>query len=611
MTHDNPFKVFSPEQMSAEQVVRLFVPVAEELEIGGPEHVFLHGHRGCGKSMMLRRLAPDCQSLIAKAEVSQLPFLGIYVTVKATGLDVTEYERVGNEHAGLVLAEHSLVSFLAANVFQSLSEHCPSVAEAAEDRSELQLFLVQKVCGRLKSSGVDIEAAAQRLRDASSTTESFGIMVDLFNEIYGISANYLRRSAFKPEHLPYAGPLLGYREILFPLLCELAQLSFMPKGRCIYVLLDDADNLNRLQTLVLNTWISFRTGNRVAFKVSTQLNYKTYLTVSGQRIDAAHDFKEINASSIHTGLSSVSSYPVWVKDIIGKRLADHRESNGASFDVHHFFPPDIEQEEKIAAIASEIRKRSDGDPRKHRPGDEAYRYARADYIKSLGGTAKQSSNYRYAGFDQLVHISSGIIRYFLDNAAEMYAIQEVKNQKANSTSVDLSRIDPSVQDEVVREAADQLMIGRLDQLEREARQLAPEEASDFVKLRNLVKSLGAIFYEILVSDRSERRVISIALSDDPPEEVMRVLSLGVRHGLFYQAAIGSKEGRWRTKRYVMTRRLAPHFKLDPMGFAGYLFVTSDLLTAAMTNPRQAVNRFLQERLGTVISESQLAFELEP
>jgi len=58
----------------------------------------------------------------------------------------------------------------------------------------------------------------------------------------------------------------------------------------------------------------------------------------------------------------------------------------------------------------------------------------------------------------------------------------------------------------------------------------------------------------------------------------------------------------------MTRRLAPTFKLDPTGFAGYLFVTTELLSIAIQNPVKAIREFSENRLGTVIDESQLTLE---
>jgi len=90
--------------------------------------------------------------------------------------------------------------------------------------------------------------------------------------------------------------------------------------------------------------------------------------------------------------------------------------------------------------------------------------------------------------------------------------------------------------------------------------------------------------------------------------VMRVLRKGVELGYFYEGAIGSKEGRWRTRRFIMTRRLAPHFKLDPMGFSGYLFVTGDFLHEAISNPKRALQLFKDKRLDSDESVSQLRLE---
>jgi len=90
---------------------------------------------------------------------------------------------------------------------------------------------------------------------------------------------------------------------------------------------------------------------------------------------------------------------------------------------------------------------------------------------------------------------------------------------------------------------------------------------------------------------------------------MKVLRLGVRHGYSYEAAIGTKEGQWRTKRYILTRRLAPHFKLDPSAFSGYLFVTTELLRNSIISPKRTVAEFERSRLGSeVVDQSQLPLD---
>jgi len=599
----NPFAVSSPEMMDAAEMLRLFVPLSESFEIDAPGHAFIHGHRGCGKSMMLRQMTPDCMMLNSSMPLEKLPYLGLYATIKSTDLDLTDLERISNQYAGLVLAEHSLSLFVASKALQSLQEHMGSALNNDAAKNAMEGLCAQSLIKKLQAAGAKFSVSD----DLKSTQDVLRESIRIIDEVYGVMSSYLRQIGLTETYIPYSGPLVGYRDFLFPFLCGLTQLECMPKGRPVYLLLDDADNLSLLQTQVLNNWVSFRTGNKVSFKISTQRGYKTWRTTTKQRIETPHDFKEVDISTIYTGKHSKTAYPKWVEDVVNKRLAQH----GISVSAQEFFPSDLEQEAAIEELRASRIKNWEKEGKGYRPGDDAYRYARPDYIKGLG--AKQMRTYSYAGYEQLVHISSGIVRYFLDNAAAMYG-EEMKSELASDSKnngIVLNHISQSIQDQVVRDSSDKLFFGALDKLERDA----PDDqlgvtAQHFGQLRNLIKALGGIFQSILLSDRSERRVFSIALSDSPPEEVMNILELGVRHGYLYEAAIGTKDGRWRTRRFVMTRRLAPLFKLDPTGFSGYLFVTSELLQAAIHNPNKAVSDFERGRLGNVIENAQLPLEFQ-
>ena len=108
---------------------------------------------------------------------------------------------------------------------------------------------------------------------------------------------------------------------------------------------------------------------------------------------------------------------------------------------------------------------------------------------------------------------------------------------------------------------------------------------------------------MLVSDRSERKVFSIALSNAPDDEIKRVLKTGVRLGYLHEATIGNKAGNGRTWLYILNRRLAPSFVLDPTGFQGYLFMTNDDLHRAMTTGRQL--RVIDDRLDGDVEQLSL------
>ena len=74
----NPFQITTPEDLTAEEMVKLFVDVFSDFQkVIDPGHVFLMGPRGVGKSMMFRYLQPDCQSLKNNCDITKLPFLGM------------------------------------------------------------------------------------------------------------------------------------------------------------------------------------------------------------------------------------------------------------------------------------------------------------------------------------------------------------------------------------------------------------------------------------------------------------------------------------------------------------------------------------------------------
>jgi hypothetical protein len=302
------------------------------------------------------------------------------------------------------------------------------------------------------------------------------------------------------------------------------------------------------------------------------LNYKTYRTATNQRIDAPHDYTEIDISTVYA--SSKSRYSKRVEEIVSRRLKRH----GLTVTPKEFFPEYAKQEEEIKQIGESYAAKWNDEGRGNRPRDDANRYARPDFIKSLGGAKKGSSKYRYAGFEQLVYLSSGVIRYFLEPASRMYA-----DELSICNGQPVMQIDSATQDRIVKDEAQKFLMSEFDKLsEEDAEQ---RSAGRFLQLRNLIHALGGAFHEILISDRSERRVFSIAFSDAPDRDVLTVLKLGVQYGYLQEASIGNKEGTGRTRMFVLSRRLAPFFVLDPTGFAGYKFVTNAAIKEAILKPR--------------------------
>lgn len=584
MSQRNPFQIKTPEKMSPDEAANLFVDVFTDYQkIKASGHTFIMGPRGIGKSMIFRYLEPDCQCFSQGVTIDRIDFLGFYIPLRtASFTTITELSRL-ERNAAHILNEHIMVTYVLQKVFSTLSnlnlyETNDEWDQAARDFYSNdylpRLFYEKKpISNELKIYEVFQEIAKQ---------------MDLF---YRQAIDYTKRLKFTREVYPYDGPLFDYLGFIVPLISGLSVINCFPQ-KTVYFLIDDAHCLTSIQTRVLNFWVSTRTSGEISLKISSQYDYKHYYTVTGATIDSPHDYSEVDMTYVYTSAKK-PKYKKRIKEIIDKRLTNA----GINRTAEQFFPCDKDQENAINKIADSYLKRFDkGHGRGNKRSDDALRYARPDYITSLLGTHKSGFTYSYAGFDQLVHLSSGIIRFFLEAASQMYAEEMSKVGEGR----EILEISAGVQNAVVRDDANNFLF--VD-LQRYAKKPENEDSQindgpdiypreDIDRLSNLIQALGGLFRQVLTSDRSERRVFSIAVSDAPSDIVNKVLSLGVQLGYFHSSTIGRKDGKsgGRTKLYILNRRLSPVWTLDPTAFAGYLFVQNKLLEAAMVEPFSLLRR---------------------
>ena len=262
---------------------------------------------------------------------------------------------------------------------------------------------------------------------------------------------------------------------------------------------------------------------------------------------------------------------------------------GLNIEPETFFPSYKIQEDGIAKEAEKIKMEYPEKGRGSTISDDVRRYAIPNYIKNLGGTSKSRSTYRYAGLSNIIHLSSGIIRYLLDAAMKMF---DVAVGKLENDDIQIHFIETDIQNNVMRDQADQFLYTELrksSNINHEF-EFAPEPihlpVNNTEKLQNLICAMGRTFHEILTSDRSERKVFSVALTNIPDAELKVVFQLGVRLGFFHEMRIGNKDGNGRTMLYVLNRCFAPLFTLDPTGFQGYLFMTNKDLHKAIKDGKQ-------------------------
>ena len=591
MIDSNPFEVKTPEALSSVDAAKLFVDVFTDFhkvkEIG---HTFINGPRGTGKSMMLRYLEPDVQ-LAAKniKSINELKNYAIHVPIKKAWSDITEW-RLLSGSSYYVLAEHIMATHILFMAFKSFNK----VVEKECFNNKQFISRIDKLLKMAGHEGLDIDTDDL---DKVSIIEHLESVFE--SEFMGIK-QFLRRLLFSNMNdLPYTGAIFSYLDFVVPILYEIKNNIINFDGP-FFLLIDDADQLDEGMQKILNTWVSCRTIDVVCLKIATQMRYKTYRTIDDKFIESPHDYSEINISSIYTG--NGSKYLSRIKEIVEKRLA----LVGINSEAEDFFPEDKLQRAEIDRVKSDlISSRTDGKGLGgNRLSDDIIRYAVPIYMTQLAGRKKSSSTYSYAGFKSLVDLSSGIIRWFLDPAAKMFSeinslhpkrLQETKNAQGN-----ISFIPTDIQDRIIKEWSFEFIDSEFSKLKKSelidnsnSNTYIHNKNSNIIKLFNLISSLGELFRARLLDENStERKIFSILIPDEIPNELETILNIAVELGYLQKSSIGSKEGRGRRPKYTLSRRLAPYFKLDPSGYAYNLSVTAQDLMKAMSNPKL----FIRDRL---------------
>jgi hypothetical protein len=580
----NPFAVVSPEEMKPEQAEQLFVEMYSEYpKISRFGNLIISGARGCGKSMLIRCSLPDVQMIREHKKLNELDNLSFSVSCEKTYPNVKEFDGLENKHAPYLINEHFLTLHVIMSALWQLSqlEYDTSIYVKEEYENFFQNIYQRYL--RL-SRCKDIITP-----NYSSTNAFFLSLYKHIEEMQSDLIDYPSKFSLNTEEEDYSYnmPLLSFIKFILPVFKALTNLPGFPQNKNIFIFIDDADNLSKIQTEILNTWIAYRTQPTISLKVSTQLNmYKTYFTSTGVLIESPHDYQDLIISDRYT--TFITDYFSKAKDILKKRL----EIAGINTDIEEFFPCYDHQEEGIEAEIEKIKVEYPTQGRGYRENDDIRRYAIPNYIKNLGNTRKSRSTYRYAGLDNIIHLSSGIIRYLLDAVAEMYDEQEKDNKQKDNHQ--LVRIETDIQNDVSRKQADKFLYSELikttkNQNDEDEAGVTPTETepqNDIEKLQNLICAMGRTFHDILVSNRAERKVFSIALSNNPDDELKRIFKLGVRLGFFHEARIGTKDGSGRTLLYILNRCFAPLFTLDPTSFQGYLFMTNEDLRWAIKTGKQ-------------------------
>lgn len=583
----NPFSVKTPETLTAHDIASLFIDVFSDFpRLLECEHTFLHGPRGTGKSMMLRYLEPQVQLAANKVDSAhQLNYYAVHMPIKKANYSLGELDLLEGTPYWL-LSEHFMLVNATIHILDSLKD---LALEEDSKASEWSKFCADflNLAGDL---GCDLDEIPEHI-EGSACIELFRKMCE--RELR-FALKYLRDIAFSGDKTPYQGTLFGYADFFLPFVRLVKSLEVTPDGP-IFLMMDDADNLPERMQMVLNGWVSYRTTNDLCLKISTQQRYKTWRTTQGLLIESPHDYSEIDINTVYTSKSG-SHYYDRIQSIAKRRLELYGLNDISPED---FFPESTKQKEALDAVKKSIGERwESGEKVSNRKSDDITRYAFSEYLKNLA-KVKKTNTLSYAGFRSMVDVSSGMVRFFLEPASRMYS-----EMIASNCELPILKIPPQLQDKVLDQWSQEFIIDDIDKLSRTdaSRLSAPAgEVSGADKFKNLINAFGECFQQKLMSNDTERRLFSFMLTREPDSDTQRIIDLAIEWGYLHRSTIARKEGIGRNKLYILNRRLAPYFRLDPSGYAAYLSVTPEDLSLACSAPRA----FVRKRLSKSNSSKQV------
>jgi hypothetical protein len=556
------------------------------------KHTIIWGSRGSGKSMLLRYLEPQCQALVHGGIEAMLKapesFVAIYCPCKEGQFNKTDLELL-SPSAAQTLTEHMLNLHISDLLFNCFRTQFPSEFFNAEQKLRLAKY---------SAALFDQASIATSVRYANSVVDCSKEPLEWFQAVCQnenrVISNFLRVYAFNKGAASYGGATSGYHDYLLPLMRAAQGLLAGPIPIPIYILFDDVDRLKKDQQSIVNTWIANRDHSLVCFKISAQRDgYKTLLTRDGGLIEQPHDYSEVDVDELYT--SSKSDYYEKVKLISERRLT---LSTVPTKDVNLFLPSDPNEAKLLDGFKEGAAEEWERVGKPGRQRDFVYRYANARLFQHLRDAKQRKS---YAGFNNMVHLSSGIIRDFLEPC---YLMFDQALHRAEPGDL-IPFIPTGIQNDVLYTYSEEFLLSKFEVFRKN---LPPEHWSTLDSLRVLLESLGKLFYERLHDpDARDARLFSFTVRGQIPSDLADILRLGVRYRYFQLRTYSSKEGGGRQNWYILNRRLCPVFKLDPTGFEGRISLTSDHLRLACQDTAKFVRLRLRQQ---ATSEDQPAFEFE-
>ena len=581
---ENPFESVNADGLDYIDIPHLFVSEYTDFQtINKHFDTLLEGQRGTGKTMVLRYIAFESQihewidryrkngdEFFADTQ----HFVGIYCRLEQGVFDKTDLDSAVNDVRKDQLFEHRLVLYCLSKSLETL----------------LAVFKFRTVFGegirRLKRrlNVILSEPAIEACQDWKEILTFASDTIDakvLEEDVHLASLS----SSAPTEFLPYL-TLSGQFIPLLKLLQEILGLKIP-----FFILLDDFDVLRVSQQMCVFRTASARQHDLVCFKYGIMsLGKKTNLAGTNRRYREGDDYDRVPFDWTYKG--SQVDYNQVVSLITKARLASKTWPRD---DFAEFLAEWAYGVKLRIQVKEEMVKEWAALPLDKRPETkENYwtKYGNARFFQIL---RKKKIRHRYAGFQDILDISSGIFRQYLEICKEIVSKALSQGWVPSATKP----ISAEIQNDAIRRYS-QNMMHELQQTAGSADTLLSGDIKITSKqMVTLVESLSNLFYDRLHAKMREPEVFTFSIRDNlaANKHAKLLLDVAVRESILQEREDPyppKTSGGPPLPTYMMNRRLIPRRDLSPRMQGRIEMVAQDIVLSA-TNPEAFHRKFIRAK----------------
>jgi Cdc6-like AAA superfamily ATPase len=598
---------------------------ADDLDLGNPDHVrrigrlfvsrytdlpkikkrfntVLEGQRGTGKTMIMKYLAFPTQIMEWSEKEKRKPsdffasannFVGVYSKLAQGIFDKFEEEIIGSRSRTEQVFEHRLVLHLLYDVLETMrsvySHMPPQTGTLKLLRKALEAYLKP-------GHSFDDLASVQELLGSAQLCIQFDRVTDVDQYLGSIA----------PGGAGPAGafsPWLTLESSLFPFLRFLRQSCSARVP--FYMMLDDFDVLSAEQQACVFKAAAMREFGTVCFKFGVMVfGRKTNLAGQQRTFRIGDDYDPIDLDWTEGGLHT--NYHKAITDIAVARLCEAGWVN----DLPGLFPAWSHGEKILAKIHAEMADEWEKSPPEHRPtlskSDYVSKYGNARFFQHL---RSKKIRYRYAGFESITMVSSGIFRQFME--ACKYIVDRAHD---GGWCPQDGGIPAEVQDAAIREYSEVM----IDQFSWTAGDAAHLLAGDIgvtsMHMVRLIESLCDLFYSRLHTPwHGEPEIICLAIRDDLTrcDDVRLFLQIAVRESILHRFRYPPKSaGGPDLPAFMLNRRLGPRRDLSITRMQGRIEVDAADVRRAVEDRHVFLQRFQSAKHQSATTQTTMPLSID-